>query len=50
MTATLAAVDAATLIKDTAYYYDVQMVDTASTKTTILSGITQPVIADVSRV
>lgn len=49
MTATLSASDAATLTKDTAYYYDVQMTDTSSNKTTIISGITQPIIADVSR-
>lgn len=50
MTATLTSTDAINLVKDTAYYYDVQMLDTASTKTTIISGITQPIIADVSRV
>jgi hypothetical protein len=48
-TATLAAADAATLTSNTSYYYDVQMTDTASNKTTIISGITQPIIADVTR-
>ena len=48
-TATLSSTDAATLTADTAYYYDVQMTDTSSNKTTIISGITQPVIADVTR-
>lgn len=48
-TATLSSTDAANLVSDTSYYYDVQMTDTSSVKTTIISGITQPVIADVTR-
>lgn len=48
-TATLSSTDAATLTSGTQYYYDVQMTDTSSNKTTIISGITQPVIADVTR-
>ena len=49
MTATLSSANSTNLVKDTAYYYDVQMTDTASNITTIISGITQPIIADVSR-
>lgn len=49
MTATLSSTDSTGLTKDVSYYYDVQMTDTASNKTTIISGITQPIIADVSR-
>ena len=49
MTATLSAADSANLVKDTAYYYDVQMTDTSGNVTTFISGITQPIIADVSR-
>jgi hypothetical protein len=50
MTATLSAGNATNLVKDTAYYYDVEMTDTYYNVTTIISGITQPIIADVSRV
>jgi len=49
MTATLSSANSANLVKDTAYYYDVEITDGSSNVTTIISGITQPVIADVSR-
>lgn len=49
MTCTLSSTDAVNLVADTSYYYDVQMIDTSSNKTTIISGITQPIIADVTR-
>lgn len=49
MTATLSSTNSATLTADESYYYDVQMTDPSSNKTTIVSGITQPIIADVTR-
>lgn len=49
MTATLSSTNSANLVSDTSYYYDVQMTDLSSNKTTIISGITQPIIADVTR-
>lgn len=49
VTCVLAAADAAALTANTSYYYDLQQTDTSSKKTTLISGITQPLIAEVTR-
>ncbi len=49
VTCVLSAADAALLTAGTQYYYDLQQTDTSSVKTTLVSGITQPVQADVTR-
>lgn len=49
VTCVLSASDAAGLTAGTQYYYDLQQTDPSSNKTTLVSGITQPVIADVTR-
>lgn len=49
VTCTLSAANSATLTADAQYYYDLQQTDPASNKTTLVSGLTQPIIADVTR-
>jgi hypothetical protein len=49
VTCVLSASDAAALTANTSYYYDLQQTDTSSKKTTLISGITQPLIAEVTR-
>lgn len=49
VTCTLAAADSATLTGNASYYYDLQQTDLSGNKTTLISGITQPIIPDVTR-
>ena len=49
VTCTLSAANSALLTAGTQYYYDLQQTDPSSNKTTLVSGLTDPVIADVTR-
>ena len=49
VTCVLSSTNAATLTPGTQYYYDLQQTDPSGNKTTLVSGLTQPVIADVTR-